>query len=87
MSSVVKGRGKNDLFKLADFLELLSTQLGRDVPFEEEERVAIAVAFKRLAPLERLDTEEKLTRAVEEKGVEQHVRFYLERLEPQAFRR
>lgn len=83
----VKARGKNDLFKLSDFIQLLSGQLGRERPFEEEEQAVITVAFKRLAPLERAATEEKLTCAIADKGVEQHVRFYLERLEPTAFRR
>lgn len=87
MSVMVKARGKNDLFKLDDFIELLLSQLGRELPFEEEERVVVAAAFKRLAPLERASTEDKLIRAIEDKGAEQHVRFYLERLEPTAFRR
>ncbi|MGH2506529.1 MAG: DDE-type integrase/transposase/recombinase [Ktedonobacteraceae bacterium] len=86
-SKVAKARGRDDLFKLSDFLEVLSTQLGRAVPFEEEELLLIVPAFKRLAPLERAATVEKLARAVEDKGSEQHVRFYLERLEPTAFRR
>lgn len=84
MPAKVKARGNNDLFKVDDFIELLSAQLGREL---HEEQAEIATAFKRLAPLERAVTEEKLTRAIEEKGAEQHVRFYLERLEPTAFRR
>lgn len=83
----VKARGRNDLFKLADFIELLSTELGRQQPFEDEELILIGTAFARLAPLERSSTEEKVNRAIEDKGAEQHVRFYLERLEPTAFRR
>jgi putative transposase len=87
MSVAAKVRGSNDLFKLDDLVDLLSSQLRRELPIEEEERAVIAAAFKRLAPLERAETEEKLSQAIEEKGIEQHVRFYLERLEPTAFRR
>ena len=87
MHSEMKGRGKFDLFKLQDFSELLATQLGRELPFEDEETALIATAFKRLAPLEHTTTVEKLTQAIEEKGAEQHLRFYLERLEPTAYRR
>lgn len=87
MPVTVTARGKNNLFRLTDFSELLSDQLGRVHPFEEEELAMIAEAFKRLAPLERAATEEKLICAVADKGAEQHVRFYLERLEPTAFRR
>ena len=83
----VKAKGRNDLFKLEDFVELLSAQLARQLPFDEVELMEIATAFKRLAPLERVATEEKISRAIEDKGSEQHVRFYLERLEPTAFRR
>jgi putative transposase len=83
----VRARGTKDLFKLNEFIELLSAQLGRQQPFEEEEQTTIGTAFKRLAPLERAETEEKIERAIEDKGAEQHVRFYLERLEPKAFRR
>jgi hypothetical protein len=87
VSPAVKGRGKDDLFKLNDFSELIATQLGRELPFEDEECALIATAFKRLAPLEHAATVEKLGQAIEEKGAEQHLRFYLERLEPTAFRR
>jgi transposase InsO family protein len=85
--AAVKARGKHDLFKLADFIELLAVKLGRQLPFEEEEQAMIAGAFKRLAPLERAATEEKLDCAIEDKGAELGMRFYLERLEPTAFRR
>jgi hypothetical protein len=81
----VRNRGTSDVFKLEAFVELLSSQLQR--PIEPEERVVIETAFKRLAPLDRAATVEKLSQAVEDKGAEQHVRFYLERLEPTAFRR
>jgi len=87
VSATVKARGKDDLFKLTDFSELILTQLGRDLPFEAEECALISAAFKRLAPLERTATVEKISQAIEEKGVEQHLRFYLERLEPTAYRR
>ena len=87
VSARAKARGKSDLFKLGDFVELLSTELGRTASFEEEELEIIATAFKRLAPLERATTEEKLSQAIADKGAEQHMRFYMERLEPQAFRR
>jgi transposase InsO family protein len=83
----VRNRGRDDLFKLDDFIELLAGRLGREQPFEDEERELIAVAFKRLAPLERAATGEKIAQSVEEKGAGRHVRFYLERLEPKAFRR
>jgi transposase InsO family protein len=85
MSIAAKSRNTNDLFKLADFVELLSAQLCRSV--EAEERALIETAFKRLAPLERTMTENKLAQAIADKGIEQHVRFYLERLEPTALRR
>lgn len=87
MPASVKARGKNDVFKLDDFIELLLVKLGRTMPFEEEELETIATAFKRLAPLERAATEDKLSQAIDDKGAEQHVRFFMERLEPQAFRR
>lgn len=83
----VKPKGKNDLCKLDEFVELLSAQLSREEAFEEEELTLIGAAFMRLAPLERNATEEKIRQAVEEKGNEQHLRFYLERLETKAFRR
>lgn len=83
----VKARGRKDLCKLSDFIELLSAQLGRGNAFEEEELRLVEESFKRLAPIERRGTEEKIAGAVEDKGSQQHVRFYLERLEPKAFRR
>lgn len=85
--AAVKARGKSDLFKFDDFIELLSNKLGRIMPFEAEELETIATAFKRLAPLDRASTEDKLSQAIEDKGAEQHIRFFMERLEPQAFRR
>lgn len=79
-----KHRGTQDLFKLSDFIELLEVMLERSL---EDERNEIAVAFKRLAPMERISTESKLAQAIEEKGKELHVGSYLLRLEPKAYRR
>lgn len=87
LNQSVEPRGRKDLCKLGDFIELLAGQLKREDTFEEEELKLIEAAFKRLAPFEREATEEKIAGAVEDKGVEKHVRFYLERLEPKAFRR
>ena len=85
VSERVRERGKSDLFKLADFVALLASVVR---PFEsEEEQEQIATAFKRLAPLERATTEDKLAQVIEEKGTDRAVRVYLERLEPKAFRR
>lgn len=83
----LQARGKTKLLKLEDFVELLLKHIDLGRPFEEGELQQIAEGFKRLAPLDRLESEEKLSQAVEEKGTSQHVRFYLERLEPKAFRR
>lgn len=82
-----KAKGRNQLIKLNEFIDLLLAQLGRVEAFEEQEIGFIAEAFKRLAPMERLSTEEKLNQAIEEKGTGRHLRYYLERLEPKAFRR
>ncbi len=80
-------RGQTKLLKLDTFIELMSRLIDFGRPFEEGELEQITEGFKRLAPLERSETAEKLKQAVEEKGASQHVRFYLERLEPKAFRR
>lgn len=79
-------RSKDHIFSFSDFSELLSEKLNRSA-FDELELQEIATWFKRLSPLDRHATEEKIIGAVEDKGDEQHVRFYLERLEPKAFRR
>lgn len=80
-------RSQDKLLRIEDFVKLLSQfiELGR--PFEDTELQLISEAFKRLAPLDRLKTEDILRQTVEEKGADKAVRVYLERLEPKAFRR
>lgn len=80
-------RSQSKLLRLEDFVELLLQHIDLGRTFEEGELQQITEGFRRLAPLDRLETEGKLSQAVEEKGANQHVRFYLERLEPKAFRR
>jgi len=85
VSTRVKAKGMNDLVKLEDFIELLASSIR---PFDsEEEQEQIAEHFKRFAPLQRSNTEEKIAQVVEEKGDDRSLRVYLERLEPKAFRR
>lgn len=87
VSEQVRARSQGKLVSLEDFVELLLQWIDLGRAFEDSEVQQIAEAFKRLAPLDRLQTEEKLRQAVEEKGAGKHVRVYLERLEPKAFRR
>lgn len=85
VSARVKVRSKNELIKLEDFIELLTSSVR---PFDsEEEQEQIAEHFKRFAPLQRSNTEERIAQAVEEKGADRSLRVYLERLEPKAVRR
>jgi putative transposase len=79
--------GKSKLLTLQKFEKLLATRLGREASFEEEEVALISQAFKRLAPLEAAQTEQIIMQTIEEKDAFRHVRYYLERLEPRAFRR
>lgn len=80
--------GKSKLLTLNTFRHLLLRRLGReDVPFCEEEMSLVAQAFTRLAPLERERTDEIVLQTIEEKDAFRHIRYYLERLEPRAFRR
>ena len=80
--------GKSKLLTLNTFMHLLLRRLGReDVPFCEEEMSLVAQAFTRLAPLERERTDEIVLQTIEEKDAFRHIRYYLERLEPRAFRR
>ncbi len=83
----LQASSESKLLKLKDFIDLLSQWVCLGRPFEEGELQQIAEGFKRLAPLDRCETDNKLKQAVDEKGAGQHVRFYLERLEPKAFRR
>lgn len=85
VSTRVRVKGKNDLVKLEDFIELLASSVR---PFDsEEEQEQISEHFKRFAPLQRSNTEEKIAQVVEEKGADRSLRVYLERLEPKAIRR
>lgn len=78
-------RDGNDLCKLEDFAELLSSCVRR---FDSEEEVEqIAEHFRRFGPLKRTATEEKISQVVAEKGSDRGLRVYLERLEPKAIRR
>ncbi len=86
-SNVVVGGSKSKLLKLEGFIDLLSIRLRRESPFAEEELSLIGQAFKRLAPMERERTDEIVLQTIEEKDADRHVRYYLERLEPRAFRR
>lgn len=83
--NAVSSKGK--LLTLHGFEALLSTRLRREGPFEEEEMALIVQAFKRLAPLETDRTDEIVMQTIEEKDAFRHIRYYLERLEPRAFRR
>lgn len=85
--SSVSRSSKSKLLKLEGFIQLLSTRLRREGPFEEEELDLIGQAFKRLAPLESDRTDEIVVQTIEEKDADRHIRYYLERLEPRAFRR
>jgi putative transposase len=79
---------KSKLLTLRGFMHLLLTRLGReDVPFCEEEMSLVAQAFTRLAPMETDRTDEIVMQTIEEKDAFRHIRYYLERLEPRAFRR
>jgi hypothetical protein len=72
---------------LRGFEALLAERLGRESAFEEEELALINQAFMRLAPLETDRTDEIVIQTIEEKDAFRHIRYYLERLEPRAFRR
>lgn len=85
ISTRAKIKGKNDLVKLDDFIEILTNSVR---PFDsEEEQEQIAGHFKRFAPLKRSSMEERIAEVVEEKGADRSLRVYLERLEPKAIRR
>lgn len=85
VSTRARVKSKSDLVKLEDFIELLESNVR---PFDsEEEQEQIAEHFKRFAPLQRVNTEEKIAQVVEEKGADRSLRVYLERLEPRAVRR
>jgi hypothetical protein len=79
--------GKSKLLTLHGFEALLATRLHREEAFEEEEMALITQAFKRLAPLDTERTDEIVMQTIEEKDAFRHIRYYLERLEPRAFRR
>jgi transposase InsO family protein len=87
VSEQIRASSRGKLARLEDFVELLSQQVELGRPFADGELEQIAEAFQRLAPLDRAQTEEKVRQVVEEKGAGKHVRVYLERLEPKAFRR
>lgn len=80
--------GKGRLLTMHGFEALLATRLHReDEGFEEEEVALIREAFNRLAPLDTERTDEIVIQTIEEKDASRHIRYYLERLEPRAFRR
>ncbi|MBX9723360.1 MAG: DDE-type integrase/transposase/recombinase [Candidatus Obscuribacterales bacterium] len=80
--------GKGKLLTMHGFEALLATRLHReDEGFEEEEVALIREAFNRLAPLDTERTDEIVIQTIEEKDASRHIRYYLERLEPRAFRR
>ncbi len=85
VSAKVKVRSKNDLVKLDDFIEVLTSSVRAFDSEEEQEQMA--EHFKRFAPLQRSSVEEKIAQVVEEKGADRSLRVYLERLEPKAIRR
>lgn len=87
VSEQVLARSQGKLSRLEDFVGLLSQWIDLGRPFEDGEVQLITEAFKRLTPLDRLQTQDKLRQTVEEKGADKAVRVYLERLEPKAFRR
>lgn len=86
-SNSVTGKSKGQLLTLHGFEALLATRLGREAAFAEEEIALINQAFSRLAPLETARTDEIVLQTIEEKDAFRHIRYYLERLEPRAFRR
>jgi hypothetical protein len=86
-SNSVTSNAKGKLLTLRGFEALLASRLGREAAFEEEELALINQAFTRLAPLEIARTDEIVIQTIEEKDAFRHIRYYLERLEPRAFRR
>lgn len=85
--AAVAQSSRSSLLTLEGFIRLLSTRLMRESAFEEEELTLISEAFTRLAPLESGCTDEIVVQTIEEKDAYRHIRYYLERLEPRAFRR
>lgn len=85
--AAVAQSSRSSLLTLEGFIRLLSTRLMRVSAFEEEELALISEAFTRLAPLESGCTDEVVVQTIEEKDAYRHIRYYLERLEPRAFRR
>jgi putative transposase len=69
----------DDLLSLTETTNMLTTSLGREL--EGAELAAINTFFSRVAPVRRQAIARALECAVSSKGVEMHVRFYIEQMD------